>query len=134
MQEPKYKLGDTVYFLFSRTKEVWNPCPVCGDTKIITIQNINYDCPECRLGCEGKLRTKHKITTDHYLGPMKVAQRRVTETIRAKWGSALFDANGVTYMTEETGYGGGHVYKECDLVPECPPNRSHMTYEEFRRH
>lgn len=133
MREPKYQLGDTVYVLFSRTHETWNPCPVCDDTNEVTIKGVKYKCPECALGSNSKLRTKSKITIDYYLGPMKVAQRRVTETIPSKFGSDLFDSNGVTYMTEETGYGGGQVYREDQLVPECPPNRVSMSFDEFRR-
>lgn len=56
IQEPKFKLGQTVYFIYTTTNTRHVKCKVCDFTGTVKIKDGFYDCPNCR----GGRRTEYK--------------------------------------------------------------------------
>lgn len=100
----KYSIGDKVFAAGSKYSDASIECPSCFGKKVVTVtfgdgSSEVIPCPTCKLG---------------YGGPYgRIYYKKYIPTVECLTiGSFRHDGEENTYMCEETGVGGGRVYRE----------------------
>ncbi|UIJ43762.1 hypothetical protein LZK98_11735 [Sphingomonas cannabina] len=111
MPTPRYKIGDKVWYASTNAAGSAFNCPDCNGTgkwKAVSPAGTEADiaCPRC----DGRT----KLTQHSYVActvPLTIGQ------VRIEWPKSSFDRDDdpVSYMCNETGIGGGSVYRESCL-------------------
>lgn len=110
---PKFSIGDKVFFVSTTTTTGRHDCPDCGGSKVWEAkspagQTIEMDCPRC--------------TRRHYDAGLSLDYTKSVPWVRELTiGSVRIDTAAekpISYMCQETGVGSGSVYYEESLFSD----------------
>jgi len=111
--QPKFKVGDTVFAVYTRQTIAQHPCPDCLGTKkwkVITKAGHEMECSCCR--CDGWRSSD--IPSLSYTKHVPTVQKLTIGSVRVDTAPSYGD-DYVSYMCQETGIGSGSVYYENKL-------------------
>jgi hypothetical protein len=111
--QPKYKVGDTVFTVYTEQRTAQHDCPDCLGTqtwKVLTKAGGELEC-ECQR-CNGW--NSRDIPSLSYIKYVPVVRKLTIGSVRAD-SAPTYGDDYVSYMCEETGIGSGSVYYESKL-------------------
>jgi len=116
LPEPKFNMGQTVYFATTEQESKQHSCPDCFDIKKWKVTSpageiFETNCPRCN----NQYASRDIPSLTYYVTVPKIAKLtvgKIEATTFLQWEG---DRNFVRYMCNETGVGSGSIYEEDKL-------------------
>lgn len=112
--ETKFNLGDEVFAIQKDRLQQEAPCSVCKDTHKISVEGVEFRCPQCGGDKYWKYQTRWFVPFSSKIGQISYIERLAKYESYGRYDELSPSSNMVEirYMLEETGVGSGTCWDE----------------------